>query len=64
MPVVSGMLTPAFQRSILVLSMGMLMFAAKIYQIPDLCDLIKSIVPFDVSYFALKLPHPKNCLLL
>ncbi|XWS64447.1 hypothetical protein CRYUN_Cryun05aG0004500 [Craigia yunnanensis] len=44
-----GMLTPAFQRSILMLSMGMLMFAAKIYQIPDLNDLIKSIVPFDAD---------------
>ena len=56
------MLTPAFQRSILMLSMGMLMFAAKIYQIPDLNDLIKSIVPFDVSYFVPKLPHLKNYL--
>ncbi|GMI85043.1 EFR3 OF PLANT 4 [Hibiscus trionum] len=44
-----GMLTPASQRSILMLSMGMLMFAAKIYQIPKLYDLIKSIVPFDAD---------------
>ncbi|XP_022743108.1 protein EFR3 homolog B-like isoform X1 [Durio zibethinus] len=44
-----GMVTPALQRSILVLSMGMLMFAAKMYQIPDLNDLIKSIVPFDAD---------------
>ncbi|TYG37431.1 hypothetical protein ES288_D13G141000v1 [Gossypium darwinii] len=45
--VVSGMLTPVHQRSILILSMSMLMFAAKIYQIPN--DLIKSIVPFDAD---------------
>ncbi|KAB2005998.1 hypothetical protein ES319_D11G310100v1 [Gossypium barbadense] len=45
----NGTLTPAFQRSILMLSMSMLMFAAKIYQIPDLIDLIKSIVPFDAD---------------
>ncbi|OMO86277.1 Armadillo-type [Corchorus capsularis] len=45
----NGMLTPSFQRSIFMLSMGMLMFAAKIYQIPDLNDLIKSIVPFDAD---------------
>ncbi|XP_007031156.2 PREDICTED: protein EFR3 homolog B [Theobroma cacao] len=45
----NGMLTPALQRSIFMLSMGMLMFAAKIHQIPDLNDLIKSIVPFDAD---------------
>ncbi|KAK9041749.1 hypothetical protein V6N11_016839, partial [Hibiscus sabdariffa] len=45
----NGMLTPAFQRSILMLSMGMLMFAAKICQIPDLIDLVKSIVPLDAD---------------
>ncbi|XVE63126.1 hypothetical protein DITRI_Ditri06bG0174900 [Diplodiscus trichospermus] len=45
----NGMLTPSFQRSIFLLSMGMLMFAVKIYQIPDLNDLIKSIVPFDAD---------------
>ncbi|XP_039058719.1 LOW QUALITY PROTEIN: protein SEMI-ROLLED LEAF 2-like [Hibiscus syriacus] len=45
----NGMLTPAFQRSILMLSMGMLMFAAKICQIPDLIDLVKPVVPFDAD---------------
>ncbi|XVF31468.1 hypothetical protein REPUB_Repub16aG0148600 [Reevesia pubescens] len=45
----NGMLTPALQRSMLMLSMGMLMFAAKIYQIPDLNDLIESIVLFDAD---------------
>ncbi|EOY11659.1 Uncharacterized protein TCM_026768 isoform 3, partial [Theobroma cacao] len=45
----NGMLTPALQRSIFMLSMGMLMFVAKIHQIPDLNDLIKSIVPFDAD---------------
>ncbi|KAK8638609.1 hypothetical protein V6N13_137024 [Hibiscus sabdariffa] len=44
-----GVLTPALQRSILMLSIGMLMFAAKIYQIPDLYNLIKSIVLFDAD---------------
>ncbi|KAE8721026.1 cytochrome c oxidase subunit 5C [Hibiscus syriacus] len=45
----NGMLTPAFQLSILMLSMGMLMFAAKICQIPDLIDLVKPVVPFDAD---------------
>lgn len=45
----NGMLPPACQRSILVLSTGMLMFAAKIYQIPELNDLLKSLLPYDVD---------------
>ncbi|KAB1202104.1 hypothetical protein CJ030_MR8G004271 [Morella rubra] len=45
----AGMSPPACQRSIFVLSMGMLMFAAKIYHIPDLNDLLKSLVPYDVD---------------
>lgn len=44
-----GSLPPACQRSILVLSMGMLMFAAKIFHIPDLNDFLKSLIPKDVS---------------
>lgn len=28
------------------------MFAAKIYHIPDLNDLLKTLVPYDVSSFA------------
>lgn len=44
-----GMSPPACRRSIFVLSMGMLMFAAKIYHIPDLNDLLKSLVPYDVD---------------
>lgn len=43
------MLPPACQRSVLVLSMGMMMFAAKIYHIPDLNDFFKSLIPYDVS---------------
>lgn len=43
------MLPPGCQRSVLVLSMGMLMFAAKIYHIPDLIDFLKSLTPNDVS---------------
>ncbi|KAG7968375.1 hypothetical protein I3843_08G150900 [Carya illinoinensis] len=45
----NGMLSPACQRSIFVLSTGMLMFAAKIYHIPDLNDFLKSSVPYDVD---------------
>lgn len=48
------MLPPACQRSILVLSTGMLMFAAKIYQIPELNDLLKSLLPYDVSLLDIK----------
>nr|XP_011466140.1 PREDICTED: uncharacterized protein LOC101313033 isoform X1 [Fragaria vesca subsp. vesca] len=44
----AGMLPPACQRSILVLSIGMLMFAAQIYHIPNLNDLLKSL-PSDVD---------------
>ncbi|XP_062144485.1 protein SEMI-ROLLED LEAF 2 isoform X2 [Alnus glutinosa] len=45
----NGILPPACQRSIFVLSTGMLMFAAKIYQIPNLKDLLKTLVPHDVD---------------
>ncbi|KAF4354005.1 hypothetical protein G4B88_011168 [Cannabis sativa] len=44
-----GMLTPAGQRSVLVLSMSMLMFAAKIYHIPELNDFLKSLIPYDLE---------------
>ncbi|GKU91130.1 hypothetical protein SLEP1_g5046 [Rubroshorea leprosula] len=47
----NGALPPVCQRSILVLSMGMLMFAAKIYHISDLIDLLKSLMPLDVDPF-------------
>ena len=33
-----------------MLSTGMLMFAAKIYHVPDLNDLMKTLVPYDVSF--------------
>ncbi|WCJ43055.1 Protein SEMI-ROLLED LEAF 2 [Euphorbia peplus] len=45
----NGMLHPACRRSIFVLSSGMLMFSAKIYQIPGLNDALKSLLPFDVD---------------
>ncbi|KAF4389767.1 hypothetical protein F8388_009900 [Cannabis sativa] len=45
----NGMLTPAGQRSVLVLSMSMLMFAAKIYHIPELNDFLKSLIPYDLE---------------
>ena len=43
------MLTPACQRAIFVLSIGILMFASKIYNIPDLTDILKSLIPHNVS---------------
>ncbi|GMG99780.1 hypothetical protein Nepgr_001620 [Nepenthes gracilis] len=46
-----GMLPPACRRSILVSSTAMLMFAAKIYHMHDLNDLLKSLIPFDVDPF-------------
>ncbi|KAI9185306.1 hypothetical protein LWI28_006048 [Acer negundo] len=45
----SGILPSVCQRSILVLSSGMLMFAAKIYNIPDLIDFLKTLIPNDVD---------------
>ncbi|GAV92254.1 hypothetical protein CFOL_v3_35635 [Cephalotus follicularis] len=45
----NGLLPLACQRSILVLSTAMLMFAAKIYNIPDLNNLVKSLMPSDVD---------------
>ncbi|KAA8536735.1 hypothetical protein F0562_029213 [Nyssa sinensis] len=45
----NGTLPPAYQRSLLVLSTSMLMFAAKIYQIPDLNDLLQSLVEYDLD---------------
>ncbi|XP_050381062.1 protein SEMI-ROLLED LEAF 2 [Argentina anserina] len=47
----NGMLPPACQRSILVLSIGMLMFGAQIYHIPNLNDLLKSLMLSDVDPF-------------
>lgn len=48
--ILSGMLPPAYQRSLLVLSTSMLQFAAKIYQIPHVNDLLKSSLGCDVSF--------------
>ncbi|XP_021821280.1 uncharacterized protein LOC110762878 isoform X1 [Prunus avium] len=45
----NGMSPPACQRSLLVLSIGMLMFVAKIYHISGLNDLLKSLIPYDVD---------------
>ncbi|XP_059652292.1 protein SEMI-ROLLED LEAF 2 [Cornus florida] len=45
----NGIFPPAYQRSVLVLSTAMLMFAAKIYQIPELNDLLWSLVEYDVD---------------
>lgn len=45
----SELFPPACQRSILILSTGMLMSAAKIYNIPELSDLLKSFVPQNVD---------------
>ncbi|KAL5853875.1 hypothetical protein ACOSQ3_008993 [Xanthoceras sorbifolium] len=45
----SGILPTVCQRSILVLSSGMLMFAAKIYNIADLIDFLKTLIPYDLD---------------
>ncbi|KAF5952160.1 hypothetical protein HYC85_010104 [Camellia sinensis] len=45
----NGMWPPTYQRLVLILSTAMLMFAAKLYQIPDLNDLINSLVECDVD---------------
>ncbi|XP_010546763.1 PREDICTED: uncharacterized protein LOC104818746 [Tarenaya hassleriana] len=45
----NGTLPVICHRLILVLSMSMLMFAAKIYHIPHVCDLLKSQLPADVD---------------
>ncbi|KAK4761476.1 hypothetical protein SAY87_029360 [Trapa incisa] len=46
----SGMVVPASRfRSIFTVSMSMLMFAAKIYHIFDLIDLLKSLDPQDID---------------
>lgn len=45
----NGMLFPACRRSIFTLATSMLMFAAKIYQIHDLNDLLKSVDPSNMD---------------
>jgi len=45
----NGTWPPAYQRTVLILSTAMLTFAAKIYQIPDLIDLVKSLVEYEVD---------------
>ncbi|CAI8603536.1 unnamed protein product [Vicia faba] len=47
----NGMLPPAGQRSIFVLSAGMLIFACKIYQIHDLNDMFTSLSKSEVDPF-------------
>ncbi|KAK3034057.1 hypothetical protein RJ639_034282 [Escallonia herrerae] len=44
-----GSLPAAYQRSLLVLATAMLMFASKMYQIPDLSGLLKSLLECDVD---------------
>uniref|UniRef100_A0A7N0VMA9 ARM repeat superfamily protein n=1 Tax=Kalanchoe fedtschenkoi TaxID=63787 RepID=A0A7N0VMA9_KALFE len=44
-----GTMSPACQRSILVLSTGMLLFAAKIFHIVDQTELIALLLPCDVD---------------
>lgn len=45
----NGTLSPASQRSIFILSTSMLMSAAKIYNINDVNDSLKSLVSYDVD---------------
>ncbi|XP_054802794.1 protein SEMI-ROLLED LEAF 2 isoform X2 [Prosopis cineraria] len=47
----NGMLPPARQRSVLVLSTSMLMFAGKSYQIHELNDLFKSLAVSEIDPF-------------
>ncbi|OIV90896.1 hypothetical protein TanjilG_15629 [Lupinus angustifolius] len=50
-PSYAGMLPPACQRTLLVLSAGMLMFACKIYQIHGLNDVFTSLAISEVDPF-------------
>ncbi|KAI8555542.1 hypothetical protein RHMOL_Rhmol05G0180500 [Rhododendron molle] len=45
----NGTWPPAYQRTVLILSTAMLTFAAKMYQILDLIDLVKSLVEYEVD---------------
>lgn len=45
----AGSFSPAYQRSLIVLSTAMLMFAAKILHNADLINLLKSSLELDVS---------------
>ncbi|KAJ8771840.1 hypothetical protein K2173_027017 [Erythroxylum novogranatense] len=47
----NGTLTPACKRSIFGLSIGMLMSAAKIYQVAELNEFIKSLLPSNLDPF-------------
>ncbi|KAI3522320.1 hypothetical protein L1887_00004 [Cichorium endivia] len=47
----NGMLCPAHQRSLVTLSTAMLMFAAKMYQIPDVADLLNPMLKSDVNNY-------------
>ncbi|XP_023730669.1 protein SEMI-ROLLED LEAF 2 isoform X3 [Lactuca sativa] len=46
-----GILCPAHQRSLVTLSTAMLMFAAKMYQIPDVADVLKPMLKSDVDNY-------------
>ncbi|KAK6911653.1 hypothetical protein RJ641_023746 [Dillenia turbinata] len=45
----NGLLLPSCRRSVLVLATAMMMFAAKIYHIPGLIELLKSFVQHDAD---------------
>nr|XP_043620858.1 protein SEMI-ROLLED LEAF 2 [Erigeron canadensis] len=47
----NGMLCPAHQRSLFTLSTAMLMFAAKMYQIPDIVDLLKPMLKSEADNY-------------
>lgn len=53
----AGYLPPAYKRSLFVLSAAMLMSAAKIYQMADLINLLKSLFELDVSINSAILNH-------
>ncbi|KAJ0561277.1 hypothetical protein HanHA300_Chr06g0221091 [Helianthus annuus] len=48
---INGTLCPAHQRSLLTLSTSMLMFAAKMYQISDIADVLKPLLKSDVDNY-------------
>ncbi|XP_071697859.1 protein SEMI-ROLLED LEAF 2-like [Rutidosis leptorrhynchoides] len=47
----NGMLLPSHRRSLLTLSAAMLMFAAKMYQIPDIGDLLQPVLKSDIDNY-------------
>lgn len=62
---ITGSLPPAYQRSLLVLSTAMVMFAAKLYHITETHNLLNFLLESDVSvrYLCFYLVDIYACLL-